>query len=64
MKSSHTSWQTNIVNIVKPEKVKHVHNVIPNLKHKLLSSESIIGKLTYQNKKPKTQTFSLQNFWS
>ena len=46
---------------MKPKKVKHVHNVIPNLKHKLLSSESIIGKLTYQNKKRKTQTFSLQN---
>ena len=37
------------------KRVKQVHRVIPNLKHKLLSSESTIGKLTYQNKQLKTE---------
>ena len=48
------------------KKVKQVHSVIPNLKHKLLSSESTIRKMTNQNKQLKTEqllnhTFSLQN---
>ena len=48
------------------KKVIEVHSVIPNLKHKLLSSESTVRKLKYQNKRLKTeqllnQTFSPEN---
>ena len=48
------------------KKVKQVHSVIPNLKHKLLSSESTLRKLTHQHKQRKTkqllnQTFSPKN---
>ena len=46
------------------KKVKQVHSVIPNLKHKLLSSESTIRKLTYQNKPLKTEQQLNKNFSS
>ena len=50
---------------MKPKNVKQVHNVIPNLKHKMLS-ESTIRKLRYQNKQLKIEqllnrTFSPKN---
>ena len=44
------------------KKVKQVHSVIPNLKHKLFSSESTIRKLTYQNKQFKTEQLLNQIF--
>ena len=36
------------------KKIKQVHSVSPNLKHKLVSSESAIRKSTYQNKNLKS----------
>ena len=42
--------------------MKQVRSVIPNLKHRLLSSESTIRKLTYQNKQLKTEQLPNQSF--
>ena len=37
------------------KQVRQVYSAIPNLKHKLLSSEKAIRKLTYQIKQLKTE---------
>ena len=41
---------------------KQVHSVIPNLKHKLLSSESSMRKLRHQNKQLKFEQLLSQTF--
>ena len=44
------------------KKLKQVHSVIPNLKHKLLASESTIRKSTYKKKQIKTEKLLNQTF--
>ena len=44
------------------KKLTQLHSVIPNLKHKLLSSESTIRKSTYKNKQIKTEKLLNQTF--